>query len=75
MKRKVAALTIGALFCLAQGSFAQELIPGTVAKQNVQNLTQQVNWCTSLSQAENQATREGKMVFWMHMLGTISGPT
>jgi hypothetical protein len=48
---------------------------GNMTENNVAQLTHQINWHPSLPQAEYQAQREGKMVFWMHMLGNLSGAT
>lgn len=75
MKRFLALTALSAFLLSPTTVQAQELMNGQIAKQNVQTLTSQVQWNTSLSSAENQAAREGKMVFWMHMLGTINGPT
>lgn len=54
---------------------APRLMSGSVNESNVAQLTHQINWHSSLPQAETQAQREGKMVFWMHMLGQLSGAT
>jgi len=48
---------------------------GQDSYHNVVNLTQQIQWYTGLPQAEEEAKREHKLVFWMHMLGNISGAT
>jgi len=48
---------------------------GNVTESNVAQLTHQINWHPSLPQAEYEARRDGKMVFWMHMLGNLSGAT
>ncbi|CAN5661886.1 hypothetical protein BH10CYA1_BH10CYA1_51670 [soil metagenome] len=67
-----------ATMCIASSapSFAApRLMSGNVTENKVAQLTHQINWHPSLPQAEYQAQREGKMVFWMHMLGNLSGAT
>jgi hypothetical protein len=67
-----------AALCIASStpSFAgPKLMCGNVTESNVMNLVHQVQWHQSLPQAEYEAQRQGKMVFWMHMLGNLSGAT
>ena len=67
-----------AAVCIANTSpsFAgPQLMSGNVTQNNVAQLTSQIQWHQSLPQAEYQAQRDGKMVFWMHMLGNLSGAT
>jgi hypothetical protein len=51
------------------------VLDGSVAHSRVSGLTSQIKWQTSLGQALDQARREGKMVFWVHMLGSMDGAT
>ncbi|RTL45927.1 MAG: hypothetical protein EKK48_00880 [Candidatus Melainabacteria bacterium] len=72
----IAASLVGALTVALIPSFAApRLMSGNVTQNNVAQLTHQINWHASLPQAEYQAQREGKMIFWMHMLGNLSGAT
>ncbi|MDA0839503.1 MAG: hypothetical protein O3B01_26795 [Planctomycetota bacterium] len=48
---------------------------GDVAQKNLDRLTTEIHWERSLSEALDLAKREGKMVFWMHMLGDLEGMT
>ncbi len=48
---------------------------GQSAHDRITQLTSQVHWNTSLAQAEGSAREQGKLVFWVHMLGNISGGT
>jgi hypothetical protein len=36
---------------------------------------QEIPWVTSLAAAQAEARRTGRLIFWMHMLGTIDGDT
>jgi len=51
------------------------LLDGNVTTERVENLATQIPWNRSLGQAEDAAYRDGKMVFWVHMLGTMTGAT
>ncbi|SRR5579885_3187217 len=51
------------------------IIPGYVAKDNIEKVNNEIHWYTSLNQAEDQARRENKMVLWVHMIGQMDGAT
>lgn len=51
------------------------LVNGAATQQAVAKLTSEVSWTTSLSRAQSQAYHEGKLVFWVHMLGDMKGAT
>ena len=48
---------------------------GQDVKKDVASLTTAISWKTSLADAKELARKEGKMVFWMHMLGDLNGAT
>ena len=48
---------------------------GPDVKKDVATLTTKISWQTSLDAAKDLARKEGKMVFWMHMLGELNGST
>jgi len=48
---------------------------GQDVKKDVALLTTAISWKTSLDDAKAQAKKDGKMVFWMHMLGDLNGAT
>jgi hypothetical protein len=50
-------------------------LPGEVAQRQVAKLTSSIQWYENLSQAEQQARRQGKMVLWIQMLGRMDGAT
>lgn len=53
----------------------KRLVSGIEAEQRVKELTQEIRWNKDLNQALWEAKRDGKMVFWLHMLGDLSGAT
>jgi len=58
----------------------QALIPdklesGSEARANAAKLISELHWFRSLPEAEAEAARQNKLVFWMHMLGDIDGKT
>jgi hypothetical protein len=48
---------------------------GPDVKKDVEALTTKITWQTSLETAKEIARREGRMVFWMNMLGDLCGAT
>ena len=48
---------------------------GQDVKRDVALLTTAISWKTSLADAKETARRDGKMIFWMHMLGDLNGAT
>ncbi len=66
------------LLTMAMGGAAlagPQLLDGNVSANRVENLVTQIQWNRSLPQAEAQAAQQGKMIFWVHMLGDMSGAT
>lgn len=54
---------------------AKAVLSGEICSANVHKLTSEMTWYKSLSKAEADAEREGKLVVWVHMLGKIDGST
>ncbi len=50
-------------------------LEGSVAKENIDRVNNNIHWNTSLYQALDQARREDKMVLWIQMIGQMSGST
>ena len=67
-------LLIVANYAVAQ-SPKNPIISKNEASKNASRLTREIAWNTSLPQAKLKAEREGKLVFWMHILGKIDGDT
>lgn len=51
------------------------LMPGDVAKENIQKVTSEIRWNSNLNSALAQAHRQNKMVLWVHLVGNLSGAT
>jgi hypothetical protein len=76
MKRfLIAALASTVAFLTPAQAGGPIVIGGQVTHEGIQRLTSQVNWYQSLGQAESEARRSGKMIFWLHILGQIDGAT
>jgi hypothetical protein len=54
---------------------AEKVLEGQVCSQRVHELTSEIDWYKSLNKAEDAAREQGKLVFWVHMLGKIDGAT
>jgi hypothetical protein len=48
---------------------------GKEVQKDVATLTSKIAWKTSLDDAKAIAKKEGKMVFWWHVLGDLDGST
>jgi hypothetical protein len=51
------------------------VLPGGVAKANIQKVNSDIQWHTNLNSAQGQAQRQKKMVLWIHLVGNLSGAT
>jgi hypothetical protein len=54
---------------------APMILDGQVSQERVNEMTQAITWNTDLYSAEMEARRQNKMVFWVHMLGSMTGAT
>lgn len=45
------------------------------ARRNSDLVNKNIKWNDSLEVARDQARKEGKLVLWVHMLGTMDGAT
>lgn len=72
----IALATFVALCCsMSLVEAKPKVLPGHVAKSNVQEVNSKIKWHTNLNSALGQAKREGKMVLWIHMIGKVDGAT
>jgi hypothetical protein len=71
------ATAIALTAAVGQGIRAEHLtvVPGEVADKQAYVTNKGIRWYTSLDEAEAEARKQGKLVFWLHMLGTIDGAT
>lgn len=51
------------------------LLTGSENANRTNKLTSEINWHRSVGQAESIANKEGKMILWVNLLGTMSGAT
>lgn len=51
------------------------VLTGAEVQENELKVVNGLNWHTNLNSALQEASREGKMVLWIHMLGDIKGAT
>lgn len=51
------------------------VVPSDEAGKNAFVVNKGMKWHTSLEEAQAKAKQEGKLVFWVHMLGTMDGAT
>ena len=77
MKLRLAAALVATLAwqCLPQCGAAPMIMSGAQADERVHELTSEIAWHHSLSEAEALARKQNKMVFWVQMLGDIGGAT
>ena len=76
VKRLMLATTIVLSFIGGSaGLAARPVLTGEVCDVRVHQLTSQIEWFNNLHKAEDEAQKDGKLVFWMHMLGKIDGAT
>jgi hypothetical protein len=48
-------------------------MPSVYVEANVSRLTDKIHWHTSFDEAKEQAQKEGKPIFWIHVLGDLDG--
>lgn len=51
------------------------VVPSSEASRESFQTNKRFNWLTNLDDARAEAARTGKLVFWVHMLGTMDGKT
>jgi hypothetical protein len=54
---------------------AKTVLTGEICDARVHKLSTQIEWYDNLHKAEAEAQQDGKLIFWMHMLGHIDGAT
>ena len=71
----IAAVLVAGSFYLQPCYSARPVLTGEVAEERVKQLSTEIPWHDSLKDAEADAQKSGKLIFWMHMLGHIDGAT
>ena len=54
---------------------AEKVFTGEVCSTRVHELTSDIHWYTNLKDAEAAAQEQGKLIFYIHMLGKLEGAT
>ena len=79
MKRMIVAglLSMATLFaqCDAATAKGPRIVSGDEAQKRVFKLSTEIDWHKDLKDALRDAEREGKLVFWVQMIGQIDGAT
>jgi hypothetical protein len=75
--KNLATAVLGLALWLGVPAVAERLIvvPSEEANKQAYVTNKGIRWYTSLPEAEAAAKKQGKLVFWLHMLGTIDGAT
>lgn len=71
----IAAIIATIAFAAATPAQNRNLLPGYVAKENINRVNSEIQWTTNLNQALAEARQSKKMVLWLHMIGKMDGAT
>tara|TARA_Y100001978_G_scaffold48810_1_gene43917 strand:- start:257 stop:538 length:282 start_codon:yes stop_codon:yes gene_type:complete len=63
------------LLCCSPLSAKDALVKGDLQRQRVNKLLGTIQWHKSLAQAQADARSRGKMIFWVNILGKLTGDT
>lgn len=63
------------LFSASPCSAATLVVAPEEAGREAHVVNKGIQWQTSLQSASEIASKEGKLIFWIHMLGTMEGAT
>jgi len=76
---KYRQLIVSALasIALAAPCFGDKLtvVPATEASKESFQVNKRLGWYTNLDEAKQEAGKSGRLVFWVHMLGSMDGKT
>jgi hypothetical protein len=78
LSESVTCLVLAALLAVSIARPAQaddSIVSGSLAARGVHCLTRAMTWYTNLDQAREAARSSGRLIVWIHMLGTIDGAT
>lgn len=54
---------------------ARNMMDARESERNARATREELKWSNSLSDAKQRAQEQGKLVFWVHMLGKLDGAT
>lgn len=69
------SISVGLSIGVASEVKAEKVLNGAVCAQRVNELTNSINWYSSLDDAKQKAKREKKLILWVNMLGKLEGDT
>ncbi len=72
---KLFSLTLAVGFGLPASADKLSFVPGSEARKENYQVNRRINWRSNLEEAEQEATKNGKLIFWVHMLGSMDGKT
>lgn len=80
MRSKTCLISVSAMLLLSFATTspvatARQMVTGAQNTERTNRLTSEIRWHRSLAQAQEDARRDGKLIFWVNMLGTMSGAT
>lgn len=78
LSESLTCLVLAALLAVSIARPAQSddsIVSGALAARGVHCLTRAMPWYTNLDQAREAAKSSGRLIVWIHMLGTIDGAT
>lgn len=53
----------------------RNLLDARESENNARKVRSNLSWSSSLADAKQRAREQGKMIFWVHMLGKLDGAT
>lgn len=59
----------------SQQADAKKVVGGVEANERIERLTSEIHWYDSLADAQAEARRTGKLIFWVHIRGQLAGAT
>lgn len=62
-------------FCSAGFADKLTVVPAQEARKENFQVKTRLGWLTDLDEAKREAAKSGRLIFWVHMLGSIDGKT
>lgn len=74
-KLRAILTTLACALAVGAAAAQQPRLPQEMARQRAARTLHEIVWHNSLDEACAVARQEGRLVFWVHMLGRIDGAT
>lgn len=72
---KLVSLTLAVGFAVPANAEKLSFMVGSEARKENYQVNRRINWRNNLDEAEQEAAKNGKLIFWVHMLGSMDGKT